>query len=210
MIERRQLLLGATALGAAALAAAPSGGWAQGSVLDPTAAEQEAYVRALRTPGHALLLRHTLAPGHGDPADFDVSNCSTQRNLSAEGRAQAVKVGAWLKARGVRPAQVHSSPWCRCLETARLMDLAPVVVEPGLRSFAQQLSPKGKTMAALRRFIAESAGNADPMILVGHSSTFAELLGGLLGSGEGMVVRLREDGQVDRVGRVLFGMERVG
>lgn len=178
-------------------------------VVAPTDAQQERMIEALKTPGHALILRHALAPGHNDPAVFDLRRCSTQRNLDDVGRAQAVKIGDWLRARGVKPAAVHTSPWCRCVETAELMALGPVVEEAGLRSFAQQLSPKTATLARLKEFLAENASSPTPVIGVTHSSTIAELIGGLVGSGEGVVVKIQPDGDVRLLGRILFGLERM-
>ena len=68
---------------------------------------------ALRAGGHVILLRHALAPGTGDPADFQLRDCTTQRNLSDEGRDQARRIGAAIKAATKLPLKVHSSQWCR-------------------------------------------------------------------------------------------------
>ena len=68
----------------------------------------------------ALALRHALAPGTFDPPNFRLGDCSTQRNLSDEGRQQARRIGAWFRAQGLTPARVRSSPWCRCVDTAAL------------------------------------------------------------------------------------------
>ena len=63
--------------------------------------------------GYVLLLRHTLAPGVGDPENFKLNDCSTQRNLSSVGREDAKAVGEWLKRREIKVARVESSRWCR-------------------------------------------------------------------------------------------------
>lgn len=177
-------------------------------VIAPSDADQERFIEALKTPGHALIMRHALAPGHNDPADFNLRNCGTQRNLDDVGRAQAVAIGDWLRLRGVDPEVVHTSPWCRCIETAELLAFGPVVEERGLRSFAENLSPKSETLARLRRFIGENSDTERPLIMVTHSSTIADLIGGLVGSGEGVVVKLKRDGEIKLLGRVLFGQER--
>ena len=67
--------------------------------------------------GAAILMRHALAPGTGDPADFALDDCSTQRNLSDEGRAQARMIGEAFASRGIRIDEVLTSQWCRCRET---------------------------------------------------------------------------------------------
>ena len=76
---------------------------------------------ALRQGGHVLYIRHALTePGFGDPPGFELADCSTQRNLSDAGRAQARRMGEALRSREVPIGEVLSSPWCRCVETARL------------------------------------------------------------------------------------------
>lgn len=76
---------------------------------------------ALRAGGCALVLRHAATdPGIGDPPDFNLAVCSTQRNLSPAGRADAQRIGAWFKQNRLLPNVVRSSAWCRCQDTARL------------------------------------------------------------------------------------------
>ena len=87
--------------------------------VNPTTAAWEQFARGKAV----LLLRHALAPGNGDPVNFQVKDCSTQRNLAQEGRAQARQIGQRLRALGISEARVWSSQWCRCLETAKLLNL---------------------------------------------------------------------------------------
>ena len=96
----------------------------------PVAADEAAAWAALRSGGSVALMRHADAPGGaGDPPGFRLDDCSTQRNLSEDGRAEARAAGARIKAEGIAIGRLVSSPWCRCLETARLMELGPVAVE---------------------------------------------------------------------------------
>ena len=82
---------------------------------------------ALVNGGQVALIRHGNAPpGYGDPPGFKIDDCTTQRNLDDRGRAQARALGAAFRQHGVRVDKVLSSPWCRCLETAELLDLGPV------------------------------------------------------------------------------------
>ena len=75
----------------------------------------------LRSGRCAVLMRHAQTdPGVGDPPEFDLSNCATQRNLSESGRSQSRAAGAWFRARGLQPSVVLSSAWCRCIDTAQL------------------------------------------------------------------------------------------
>ncbi|MGO3276298.1 histidine phosphatase family protein, partial [Halomonas sp.] len=91
--------------------------------------------QALKEGDLAILMRHSLAPGIGDPPGFELSQCDTQRNLSAQGRDQAKAVGRTFRERDIPIAAVYSSSWCRALETAELMALAPVMPTPWLDSF---------------------------------------------------------------------------
>jgi hypothetical protein len=82
---------------------------------------------ALVNGGHVALIRHGNAPpGYGgDPPGFKIDDCATQRNLDEKGRAQASALGEVFRQRGVRADKILSSPWCRCLETARSMARGP-------------------------------------------------------------------------------------
>jgi phosphohistidine phosphatase SixA len=92
--------------------------WAAGSA---RASDDDALATRLRAGRVAVLLRHaTTDPGVGDPPGFRPGDCSTQRNLSAEGRTQAAQIGAWFRVRGLVPSRVRSSAWCRCLDTGTL------------------------------------------------------------------------------------------
>ena len=89
----------------------------------------------LRQGGVVALMRHATAPGTGDPHDFTLGDCTTQRNLSDEGREQARETGQRLKEAGLAFGFVGTSQWCRTRETAELLDLGPVKDMPSLNSF---------------------------------------------------------------------------
>ena len=100
----------------------------------PARADPQAALAALREPGTVVLMRHARAPGVGDPPGFKLDDCSTQRNLNDEGRADARAAGRRLRDAGAQVGKVVASPWCRCLETARLMDVGPVSADPAFAS----------------------------------------------------------------------------
>src|SRR6056297_4291594 len=89
---------------------------------------------AMKQPGVVVLMRHALAPGTGDPARFDLGDCSTQRNLDARGREQARRTGATLCPASVTFDAVWTSQWCRSRDTAALIDMGPVQEKPPLNS----------------------------------------------------------------------------
>lgn len=132
---------------------------------------------ALATRGSAILIRHAIAPGFGDPDAFRIDDCSTQRNLSAEGRAQSKAIGRAFKQAGFRAALVLSSPWCRCMETAKLMDIGPVEAFAGLSSFFQDHADEQQTIALLRRRLSEQASDAPPLVMVTHQVVISALTG---------------------------------
>src|SRR5687767_13248509 len=91
-----------------------------------SAAAEQFPLQGLAEGGYVVMLRHALAPGIGDPANFRLGDCATQRNLSKDGREQARRLGERLRAQDIDRARIYSSQWCRCLETAALLDLGPV------------------------------------------------------------------------------------
>ena len=108
-----------------------------------------------RPIGHILFIRQALAPGFGDPDHFQLRQCDTQRNLDEQGRNQARTLGNLLKNSGIPFDQVYSSQWCRCLETAELLNLGPVIEEPGLNSYFQGIVNQEETLTRLREKMKE-------------------------------------------------------
>lgn len=157
---------------------------------------------ALQAGGCAVLMRHAqTVAGIGDPPGFRLGDCSTQRNLSAEGRAQAQRFGERLRRQGVRIDEVRSSQWCRCLDTARLaypaLEVQPF--EP-LNSFFDDRRTEPQQTAAVRRYLASLGGrNA---LLVTHQVNISALTGEFAAMGDALVVRAAADGAVRVLGRL--------
>jgi broad specificity phosphatase PhoE len=154
-------------------------------------------------PGRALLLRHALAPGTGDPPGFRLGGCATQRNLDATGRAQAAELGARFAQAGVRSARVDSSQWCRCLETARLLGLGPVREQPALNSFfGRSSAERAERIAALRALLAALPVDGPPVVLVTHQVVIAEFSGRATASGAGTLFELNGTGSPKALGDI--------
>ncbi|MDP2376013.1 histidine phosphatase family protein [Reyranella sp.] len=162
---------------------------------------QSAPWASLRAPDHFALIRHALAPGTFDPPGFRVDDCATQRNLSAEGRAQAIRIGELFRANGIAAARLYSSQWCRCLETATLMKLGDVSLQPLLNSFAQNRDRAVQQTAALRPWIAQLE-LAGPTVMVTHQVVITALSEVFPGSGEIVVMRREPDGRLAVAGRL--------
>jgi broad specificity phosphatase PhoE len=139
--------------------------------------------QALRSSEAFVLLRHAIAPGTGDPPGMRIGDCSSQRNLSAEGRAQASRIGSLFRTNGLREASVYSSQWCRCIDTAALLELGPVVQQPLLNSFFG-LPENGRSQTeALKGWLA-SRPSRKPVVLVTHQVNITGLTSVIPGSGE--------------------------
>ncbi len=155
---------------------------------------------ALRSPGHLAMIRHASAPGVLDPSGFRLDDCSTQRNLSAGGRAQAARMGDLLRAVDVASAHVYSSPWCRCLDTATLMKLGEVTQQPLLSYFGPAPEPRARQLEALRAWIGRLE-LAQPTLLVTHQVVISGIAETGAGDGEIIVLRREADGRLTVQGR---------
>lgn len=159
------------------------------SAAPPTDADRD-----LAQPGRLIMLRHATAPGLGDPPGFVLGDCTTQRNLSAEGRAQAARLGKRLRAAGVQPARILSSQWCRTLDTARLLDLGAVEANPALNSFFEERSDRDAVLKALRALLATLPQDGPPVIMVTHQVVINAFTDAYPPSGGGSVFRLNGSG----------------
>ena len=154
--------------------------------------------------GQVLMVRHAQAPGSGDPENFQLGDCTTQRNLDERGRNQARQIGVWLRANGIHAARVYASQWCRCLETAALMNVGPVRELPALNSFYERPQDRASNLSALRAFLARQPADGDLIILVTHYVTIAGITGVAVSSGEGVLLKLADGGQLTFVRRQNF------
>lgn len=156
---------------------------------------------ALGEPGAFVLMRHAQAPGTGDPAAFVLEDCATQRNLDDAGRAQARAIGAAFRAQGIAFDAVLSSQWCRCRETAELLDLGPVEAVPAFNSFFADFSDREPRTAEARAMLEARAGSR--LIVVTHQVNISALTGRGTRSGEALVVR-RAGAGLEVLGSILI------
>ncbi len=164
--------------------------------------EEQALWQELRKGGYVLLIRHADAPGTFDPPGFQLRVCSTQRNLSEEGRTQSKRLGELIRAQNVAIAQVFSSEWCRCIDTATLAFGAANV-----KTWSAISSPRGgdekqarSNVEAIRQRIAQASLKTN-MALVTHMFNIQDITGG--GAAQGEIVVLRaQDKQLRVVGRI--------
>lgn len=151
--------------------------------------------------GYVLLMRHTLAPGIGDPDNFQVNDCSTQRNLNEEGRQDAREIGRWLVRREVKILGVESSRWCRAKETAQLLNIGKVRLNKNLDSLFRVSDPlKDPQTANIKKRILDHRKVKGLLVMVGHSVNFQALTNISLESGEGVLIRATAQGKLEVMG----------
>lgn len=168
-----------------------------------TNAEQDLWTRLQQADTHYfVLMRHALAPGTGDPANFQLGDCSTQRNLSAEGREQARRTGEAFKRRDIPVQQVLSSQWCRCLETAELLDIGSVEPFPPLNSFFRDRATGPEQTARVREFMLEHQDTPGVTVMVTHFVNISALAGAGISSGEMAVMQVNDQNQLELTGQI--------
>lgn len=155
-----------------------------------TGAPRDIAVAELARPNVVVILRHANAPGVYDPPGFRLEACETQRNLDAAGRRQAAELGSAWKAAGFRPTRIWSSAWCRCQDTARLMDLGPFTVLPELNSRSDAGRSREAQAAALNRFIDRLDPRGGPYLMVTHQFVITALTGLGADSAGGVAIEL--------------------
>ncbi len=142
---------------------------------------------------YAVLLRHAIAPGTGDPTNFQLDDCSTQRNLSEEGRQQARAIGQAFRDRNIPVKQVLSSQWCRCLETAELMNIGTVEPFPALNSFFRDRSTAETQTAQVTDYLKANQEGSGVIVMVTHQVNITALSGIVPRSGSAVVIQLDTD-----------------
>ncbi len=165
----------------------------------PSMASDAAW-QALRNGGTVALLRHARAPGTGDPSGFRLDDCSSQRNLSPEGRTQAQELGEHFRAQGVQVERVLSSRWCRAVDTGRLAFGSRVEPFPPLDSFFSERSRNDVQTNEVRKLVSSWKGPG-VLAMVTHQVNITALTNIFPAEGEVLVLRPTTGG-FEVVGRI--------
>ncbi len=154
------------------------------SLFTKTAYTNEKIVNLLKDGGKVVFIRHAYAPGNGDPHNFDIKNCSTQRNLNNDGISQSKNIGDFFSKNNIQIDKVLSSEWCRCKDTAQFA-FKTFETFNALNSFYDPRFEKNKTRQVknLKNFINRWNGNKN-LILITHFVVISEVLGIGVASGE--------------------------
>jgi phosphohistidine phosphatase SixA len=159
-----------------------------------TAAAQDAIWNALKSGGHVVLIRHAITEsGIGDPPGFRLEDCRTQRNLSAQGRADAKRIGEAFRKHGVTIAEVLSSRWCRCLDTAKIA-FGKATPSPMLDSmFNDKERTREEKIREFRAAVAKAPAKGN-LIMVTHQVNIQEFADVSPASGEMVLLKPESDG----------------
>ena len=161
---------------------------ALGTVSTDTLADETLWQK-LQEGRYTVLIRHAVAPGVGDPANFRIEDCSTQRNLNEPSREQSRRLGKAFRSSGIPVGEVRSSQWCRCLETAQLA-FGRADPWPALNSNyhpGTQAENAGRNRAVIAEIVANPPRGGN-RILVTHNFNIRDLTGVSTASAEIVVV----------------------
>jgi len=144
----------------------------------------ENIVEILKKNNNIIFIRHSLAPGSGDPENINLNDCTTQRNLNSEGIKQSKKIGKFFKKNNIKIEHVFSSEWCRCKDTA-FYAFDNYKTFNALNSFYSEkfYKNKNKQIKNLKKFISNWDNNSN-LVLVTHYVVILEIFGIGTGSGE--------------------------
>ena len=138
----------------------------------------------LEDGGKLIFIRHAYAPGSGDPNNFNLNDCSTQRNLNEDGRKQAQYIGEFFIKNKIKIEKVISSEWCRCKETSKIA-FKNFTTKQFLNSFysSKYRKNKKKQIEAFNKYIKKFKSDKN-LVLVTHYVLISELLNYGPSSGE--------------------------
>jgi phosphohistidine phosphatase SixA len=157
----------------------------------------------LQRGGYVILLRHAATvPGTGDPPGMNLKDCSTQRNLSEAGRAQAKRWGEKVSEFHVPISGVFTSEWCRCRDTANLA-FGRASVWPALNSFFDSPQQEPRQTAAVRKRLPGMLQPGKNIVIVSHQVNITALTGIAPQMGEAIVAKFDANGAMEISGRLM-------
>lgn len=154
-----------------------------------------------KQPGVHAIMRHATAPGFGDPDNFTLGKCNTQRNLNQTGRQEARVLGQIIREQGVELTAIYSSQWCRCMDTAGELKLGKVRELSALNSFFQGRGSSSAQTTDLKKHIS-ALGLNEKVLYVTHQVNTTALTGVYPDSGQIILFRLGRNGEVEVLGKI--------
>jgi phosphohistidine phosphatase SixA len=153
-------------------------------IFSNSASSNEKLINSLKEGGKLIFIRHAYAPGNGDPENFNLKDCASQRNLSQKGIDQSKKIGLFFIKNKIKIDKILSSEWCRCKDTAKYAFNRYEIFD-ALNSFYDARFAKNKVgqIKDLKKYVA-SWGSKKNLVLVTHFVVISEALGAGSTSGE--------------------------
>ena len=160
----------------------------------------ETIISSLKDGKKIVFIRHALAPGSGDPSDFKINDCSTQRNLNKEGKSQSKKIGNFFKTNKIKIDKILSSEWCRCKDTAKLA-FGKFETFNALNSFYEErfAANKLRQIKDLKNYISNWENDSN-LIIVTHYVVILDVLNRTTSSGE-MII---SDKNLNIIGNIII------
>ena len=156
-------------------------------------------LKNLKNGGNLIFIRHAYAPGGGDPDNFDLNDCSTQRNLSKTGREQAKKIGKFFHENQIPIDKVISSEWCRCKDTAQIA-FKRFETKDFLNSFFSKKFSKNRTKQIddLNKYL-DRWDSSKNLVFVTHYVVINEVLNYAPSSGEIVIsdIKFKKKGNIE-------------
>ena len=182
----------------------PSLGWAKGADPHPQL-EGAALVQALQRGGYVLYVRHTTSDRLQEDSDLsNLDDCSKQRNLSGQGRAEARRIGELISQLRIQISDVHSSPYCRAVDTGKLAFGQVTKTKDLSYSLGLEPAQRDRLATALKHLLATPPPPGKNAVLVGHTSNLKEAAGMWpKNEGDAMVFQPDGHGGFSFVGRMM-------
>ncbi len=172
----------------------PVQGWAKESELKPKL-EGTALISALQGGGYILYMRHATSDRLQEDTDLNnLDDCSKQRNLSGQGRAEARRMGELFSQLHIAISDVHTSPYCRCVETGQLAFGQAIKTKDLIYSLGLEPAQRNRLATALKQMLATAPPAGKNAVLVGHTSNLKEAAG-IWPKNEGDAIIFQPDGQ---------------
>jgi phosphohistidine phosphatase SixA len=165
-------------------------------------ADDAALWQKLKSGARMIVLMRHAEPAGGNPLTWDESgNCEGESMLTANGKSHAKRIGEAFASRGIKPA-VMSSPMCRCLDTAKIAFGEDVITNGGLREVASADAQRARLFERRARAMIGRRLGAGPLVFVSHRPNIDLLTMELVDSGELLVGRVDEKGEIDVLGKI--------
>ena len=143
-------------------------------VTQPSYANQAIEKQIDKIKANVIFIRHALAPGYGDPENFNLQDCLSQRNLDKAGKEQAQMIGQYFIENKISFIEILTSEWCRCIDTAREMNIGTSNTFDGLNSFFKDYSSKSNIMKKLNLKLSKLSGK-NLTLMITHQVVISEV-----------------------------------